>query len=833
MSKSTRASGSVARGFGGVAVAALLVSCGGTGATSGFGGGDATVDGTRSDSGSHKDGGTKSLGDSSGGGSCNATSCAKGTCVGSPAVCCALTDVCGSSCCTGSSVCLFDHCVVPGATCRSANECPKGQYCDPSLAGDAGASSGDAGKSGGTDASVSGDASFVGGSACSDPLPPLGKCVPDPPTCPGDAGVPDGGECVASCQYHPPTGVLNAVVKWSWGPTATAFPDFTDVWSTPTVGRMYDTNCDGKIDDSDSPSIVFVSGNIGNTECAASTNGCKHGVLRMLNGRTGQEIWSLDKANPTSMGFDGNSIAIGDVDGDGRIDIVAMTGEGNVVLIDGDGNVKRTSTSVPAGGTAAGFAWGGGLAIADLDLDGSPEIIYGASVFSTKNNAITLSWTGTGGTGGAATEELSTAADLDGAPNGHLEVLAGNTAYNADGTILWQNATVPNGFSGVGDLNGDGKPEAVLVGNGNVWVLNGATGAIELGPFTLAGPGNGGAPTIADFDGDGHPEIGIAKQTFYSVVKPDYDAGTLGALWTKPSHDLSSSVTGSTVYDFAGAGRPSVVYGDECFTWVFDGPTGDVLFAASHMSFTGTEASIVADVDGDGHSEIVMVSNGVSPINWQCLAADGTTPTVVNAQTWVPGPVANKSYRGITVFGDAANSWVGTRTLWNEHTYHVSNICDDLDQACAPPNVYGSIPTDETNNWSVPWLNNFRQNVQGAGIFNAPDPAISLAVECTNPVVANVTVRNVGQSGLPSAVKVAVFAKRMPTDLQVGTSATTIPLLPSQAQSLTVTLDASAKETDTFYAQIVIDPLHPTFHECRTSNDTSAKVSAVCATGPK
>ena len=533
------------------------------------------------------------------------------------------------------------------------------------------------------------------------------------------------------------------------------------------------------------------------------------------------------------MGFDGNSIAIGDIDGDGRIDIVAITGEGNIVLIDGDGNVERTSAAVPAGGTAAGFAWGGGLAIADLDLDGFPEIIYGASVFSTTNNAITLAWTGTGGTGGAATEELSTAADLDLAPDGHLEVLAGNTAYKSDGTILWQSASLPNGFSGVGDFNGDGKPEAVLVGNGQVWVLEGATGAIELGPFTLAGPGNGGAPTIADFDGDGRPEIGIAKQTFYSAVKPNYDAGTLDPLWTTPSHDLSSSVTGSTVFDFSGAGRASVVYGDECFMWVFDGPTGDVLFSAPHMSFTGTEASIVADVDGDGHSEIVMVSNGVSPVGWQCLSADGGVPTVVNGVQWTPGPVSNKSYRGITVYGDSANSWVGTRTLWNEHTYHVSNICDDLDHACAPPNVYGSIPKAETENWTVPWLNNFRQNVQGSGIFDAPDAVVALTVDCTTPVVAQVTVRNIGQSGLPSAVSVGVFAKASPADVQVGMATTTIPLLPSQAEDLTVTLAAAPAGSDTYYAKILINPIHPTFHECRTDNDTSPLVTPACATGPK
>jgi hypothetical protein len=809
---------------------ALLFGCGGSGTDSGFPGGDATVgDGSGNGDGGHKkDGTTGLLKDTGTGKGCESTGCDGGVCVGSPGVCCSMNATCGSTCCTGSSVCLFDKCVEPGATCRTAYDCPKGEYCDPALGG------ADGGTEKPVDAGVptGNDAGLMVGTACSDPLPPVGRCVPNPPVCPGDAGAPDSGACVASCQYHPPAGKLNAVVKWSWGPTATAFPDFTDVWSTPTVGRMFDTNCDGKIDDSDSPSIVFVSGNIGVTECAAVTNGCKQGVLRMLNGRTGKEIWSLDKADPTSMGFDGNSIAIGDVDGDGRIDIVAITGEGKIVLIDGDGNVKRTSATTPAGGTAGGFAWGGGLAIADLDLDGFPEIIYGASVFTTTNNAITLSWTGTGGTGGAATEELSTAADLDLAADGHLEVLAGNTAYKSDGTVLWTRPGLPNGFSGVGDFNGDGKPEAVLVGTGEVWVLDGATGATVLGPYTLAGPGTGGAPTVADFDGDGLPEIGIAKQTFYSAVKPNYDAGTLVPLWTKPSHDLSSSVTGSTVFDFSGEGRASVVYGDECFMWVFDGPTGDVLFAAPHMSFTGTEASIVADVDGDGHSEMVMVSNGVSPINWQCLGADGTTPTVVNGVTWTPGPVANKSYRGITVYGDSANSWVGTRTLWNQHTYHVSNICDDLDQACAAPNVYGSIPKDETNNWTLPWLNNFRQNV-GQGIFNAPDAVVSLAVDCTMPVVAHVDVRNIGQSGLPAGVNVAIFAKKAGGDVQVGTTTSTIALLPSQTQALTVTLAGSATTTDTFYAKIVINAMNPSFHECRTDNDSSSDANATCTSGPK
>ena len=48
------------------------------------------------------------------------------------------------------------------------------------------------------------------------------------------------------------------------------------------------------------------------------------------------------------------------------------------------------------------FGWGGGLAIADMDGDGFPEIAYASTVFSTSGGTITLRFTGTGGIGGGA-----------------------------------------------------------------------------------------------------------------------------------------------------------------------------------------------------------------------------------------------------------------------------------------------------------------------------------------------------------------------------------------------------------------------------------------------
>jgi hypothetical protein len=288
-------------------------------------------------------------------------------------------------------------------------------------------------------------------------------------------------------------------------------------------------------------------------------------------------------------------------------------------------------------------------------------------------------------------------------------------------------------------------------------------------------------------------------------------------------------VTGSSVFDFEGDGRAEVIYNDECFLWVFDGQTGSVRFAGFTTSFTGTEASLVADVDGDGRSEIVMVSNGAdpTPAGWNCLDASNK-PTIVNGVTWKPSPEPSKAYRGITVFGDKANSWVGTRTLWNEHAYHVSNICDDRDTACDAPNVYGSIPKNEKKNWTLPWLNNFRQNVQDKGIFDAPDATVALSVDCSSPIVGLVSVRNIGLASLPSGVSVGVFLDNGAGGALVGQTATTHSLFPGQTEQLSVKLDASAPQTGSFRARVLIDPLNPTFHECREDNNESAPVKPSC-----
>ncbi|MBW2528809.1 MAG: VCBS repeat-containing protein, partial [Deltaproteobacteria bacterium] len=607
----------------------------------------------------------------------------------------------------------------------------------------------------------------------------------------------------------------------------------------------YDSNCDGKVDIGDPPQMIFVSANsqgtccqcgtcaCGSSGCAAEPSCCQTGVLRMLDGATGQEIWSLNKAKTGPQGFAGTTVAIGDVDGDQSLDIVALTGDGYVALIDALGNVVALSDARVPDWNTASFGWGGGLSLGDMDNDGVPEIAFAHTLFTWDGTNITRQWVGAHGTGGAVSRRMSHFVDLD--LDGDLELLAGNTPYNRDGSTLWTTTAInalPNNFTAIGDFDKNGTPEVVFIASGQVHLVNGADGSYFNGwsPANIRGGGNGGPPTVADFDGDGYPEIGVAMQDFYSVMKPDFTANAVVELWYQSTHDYSSSLTGSSVFDFEGDGKAEVVYNDECFQWVYDGTDGTVLLVSYTQSFTGTEASIVADVDGDGHAELVIMANGASPTSWHCAhhTQDLTpiSPHTVPMPIWQP-PTGASDYRGITVLGDAENSWVGTRTLWNQHPYNVTNICDPRDSACAPGSYYGQIPQHQQKNWQLDWLNNFRQNVQDDGLFDAPDAVVSLTAACVDPVAMQVSVRNIGLSGLPAGIDVEVVKTGSP-EVQLGIVTTTIPLMPGQTQVLDFTAPSGqATTSDTFVARILI-PSPPTFHECKEDNNESNPISPEC-----
>ena len=438
-------------------------------------------------------------------------------------------------------------------------------------------------------------------------------------------------------------------LKWSWTSSAT-LPTSLNVMSTPSV---MDLDGDGK------PDVVFGS--------TASTGGglVEVGNLRALNGTTGAELFTV--TDPNLRINTASAVATGDIDGDGRPEIIAVDSSGSrLIAFNRDGSFKWRSAALE------GINWGA-PAIADLDKDGKPEIIIGRQVL---NNAGVLQWTGTSGrAAGGNVGPLSLVSDVN--QDGKPDVVAGNTVYNAAGGIQAQNTNLPDGYNAVGNFDVDAKAEIVLVANGQVWLLRHDM-TVKWGPVAIPGGGYGGPPTIADFDGDGQPEIGIAGATRYTVFKAD---GTVK--WSVAVQDSSSNRTGSSVFDFENDGSAEVVYGDELFLRVYDGDTGAVLFQTPKSSCTWYEYPLVADVDANGKADILGVANNNCGFGTQ---------------------------RGVYVWSDP--NWVDTRDVWNQYTYHITNVLQD-----------GTIPVDEATNWLTPGLNNFRLNQYLPGESPVPEPS--------------------------------------------------------------------------------------------------------------
>jgi hypothetical protein len=450
-----------------------------------------------------------------------------------------------------------------------------------------------------------------------------------------------------------------------------------------------------------------------------------------------------------------------------------------------------------------------------LDGDGFPEVVVGWTILDGKTGAIKKNLDPSA-TWGA---KITGLADLDG--DGKLDITDGQRAYRADGSVIWDLRTGPDaikpGYHAIGDFDKDGKPEVVVISSSGPHTMQiihydptSASGAkvirkgidINNGTSTAAycnttSEYGGGPPTVADFDGDGFPDVGVAGAVGYvvfsgaKIMNPAVPDNQL-ALWIKQTHDCSSAVTGSSVFDFTGSGKAQVLYSDEYHLWMYDGPTGTNLIPST-CNTTGTlwEYPLVADVDNDGQADIVVASNAYA----------------------VTCPDDGSKQSGIRIFGSASGSWVRTRRIWNEHTYHITNIGED-----------GKVPKNELPNWTQPGLDNYRQNRQPGSVFAAPDAVVSIAAQCGTTYNLVATVQNLGEAPLPAGVAVGFYSGTAPMGMKLGSGVTTKTLYPAESEAVVLPLPnapmAIMDGTTPIYA-VVDDGMPPhSWHECNTANNT-------------
>ncbi len=469
---------------------------------------------------------------------------------------------------------------------------------------------------------------------------PIGECdFQSPP----EETVPVNPLCVP---VEPPPGGFRPMVEWGAGRGESCL-------ALPTVGDL---------DNDGMPEVVTVFSGV--------LPG-RPGDLVVLHGDGSGVKWR--KQNDAAYGA---AVALGDLDDDGRAEIVVpivtrvgvlgLTGDYAVQAYNADGDLLWESEEF----TSDDFDYATGVVLSDMDHDGSPEIVVGRVILNADGTTRGKGRRGRGSYGvppiaGAFASEAAVPAVADIDLDGTEEVIVGDTRYDPDGNVIWRDDRQEDGMIALANLDDDDFGEIVASTYNTVRAVD-DDGSILWGPLELPGANIVSVPTIGDLDNDGSPEIVVAGGNELIALRADGSE-----LWSVPVQD-ESGATGASLFDFEGDGFLEVLYIDEIQMIAVDGRTGARKFYSDeHGSVTLFDYPVIADVDADDHAEIIVCHHGFG--------------------------------RAVSVYGDELNSWRPARRVWNQHAYSITNINDDL-----------TIPVDR----EMPWIthNTYHAGIAGSSL---------------------------------------------------------------------------------------------------------------------
>ena len=362
--------------------------------------------------------------------------------------------------------------------------------------------------------------------------------------------------------------------------------------------------------------------------------------------------------------------------------------------------------------------------IADIDGDLVPEVVTQWAVFDGQDGSTEILWNQYyfgewyyGEDVGGYWHPVAANLDHDGA----WEIIQEDSVYAAAGTPLWDAPPFPHEplylTSAVADLQGDGNAEAVMV-NGVAVALFAYDGTLLSAFPALSGVEQEKGMQPTIADFDGDDEMEIAIPTRFEVVVMEGDGVEI---WRTGERYDFSSASGCAAFDFDFDGAYELICTDELDLRIYDGRTGATLFDWSdHASLTGFEYPLIADVDADGSAEIVLACS---------VGFDDETDCT-----------------GITVLGHADNAWPPAGPVWSVHDYTPLRIRPD-----------GRVETNIVAPWSV--HNMFKARPPGDGLADLlPVEGETCVASCEDgPWEVNWGVANQGLLNQREPISVALY----------------------------------------------------------------------------